>query len=144
MRILFIAHHFQPEPNFFFGLPFAKELQRRGHQVQVVTGFPNYPGGRLYDGYSIKLMQKEEMEGIPVYRFPLYPSHDRSSFRRILNYTSLAFSLATLAPFFIKPADVAFVVQGPATIGLPAVMSKWLRGIPFVYNIQDLIFTILS
>ena len=138
MRILFIAQNFQPEPNFFFGLPFAKELQRRGHQVQVVTGFPNYPSGKIYDGYSIKPVQKEIMEGVPVYRFPLYPSHDRSSIKRILCYSSLALSLSTLAPFFIKPADVAFVVQGPATLGLPATIVKWLRGIPFVYNIQDL------
>jgi colanic acid biosynthesis glycosyl transferase WcaI len=43
-----------------------------------------------------------------------------------------------IAPFVIKPADVAYVVQGPATIGLPATVLKWLRGIPFVYNIQDL------
>ena len=138
MRILFIAQNFHPEPNFFFGLPFARELQRRGHQVQVVTGFPNYPGGRIYDGYSIKPFQKEIMEGVPVYRFPLYPSHDRSSVKRVLCYSSLALSLATLAPFFIKSADVAFVVQGPATIGLPTVLAKWLRNIPYVYNIQDL------
>ncbi len=78
------------------------------------------------------------MDGVLVYRFPLYPSHDRSSIKRILCYCSLAVSLALLAPFFVKRADVAFVVQGPATIGLPAIIMKWLRGIPFVYNIQDL------
>lgn len=138
MRILFIAQYFHPEPNFFFGLPFAKELQRRGHQVQVITGFPNYPGGKIYDGYKIKLMQKEVMDGIPVYRFPLYPSHDRSSLRRILCYSTLSVSLAAFSPWVIEPADVAFVVQGPATIGFPAILLKWLRGIPFVYNIQDI------
>jgi colanic acid biosynthesis glycosyl transferase WcaI len=138
MRILFIAQNFQPEPNFFFGLPFARELQRRGHQIQVITGFPNYPAGKIYDGYRIRLIQKEIMNGVPVYRFPLYPSHDRSSIKRIACYSSLALSLALLAPWFIKPADVAFVVQGPATIGLPAIIMKWLRGIHFVYNIQDL------
>jgi len=55
-----------------------------------------------------------------------------------LCYCSLALSLALLAPFFVKRADIAFVVQGPATIGLPAIIMKWLRSIPFVYNIQDL------
>jgi colanic acid biosynthesis glycosyl transferase WcaI len=48
MRILFVAHYFQPEQGFFFGLPFASELVRRGHSVEVITGFPNYPGGRHY------------------------------------------------------------------------------------------------
>jgi colanic acid biosynthesis glycosyl transferase WcaI len=138
MRILFVTHYFHPEPNFFYGLPFAKELQRRGHQVQVVTGFPNYPGGKIYAGYKIKLLQKEIMAGIPVYRFPLYPSHDQSSFKRILCYTTLSVSQATLAPWVIKPADVAFVTQGPATIGFPAIIIKLLRKIPFVYNIQDM------
>ena len=37
MKILFIAHYFQPEPGFFFGLPFAEELTRRGHQVEILT-----------------------------------------------------------------------------------------------------------
>lgn len=138
MRILFIVHYFHPEPNFFYGLPFAKELLRRGHQVQVITGFPNYPGGKIYDGYKNKLLQKEIMEGIPVYRFPLYPSHDRSSLKRILCYSSLSVSLAAIAPWVIEPADVAYVVQGPATIGFPAAMLKWLRRIPFVYNVQDM------
>jgi glycosyltransferase involved in cell wall biosynthesis len=138
MRILFIGHYFQPEPNFFLGLPFAKELQRRGHQVQVVTGFPNYPGGKIYKGYKIKMLQKEIMEGVPVYRFPLYPSHDRSSVKRIICYATLSLSQAAIAPWVIDSADVAYVVQGPATLGVPAIVIKWLRKIPFVYNIQDM------
>ena len=138
MRILFVAHYFRPEPNFFFGLPFAKELQHRGHHIQVITGFPNYPGGKIYDGYKITLLHKEIMEGIPIYRFPLFPSHDRSSLKRILCYATLSASMAALAPWIIEPADVAFVVQGPATIGFPATILKWFRGIPFVYNIQDI------
>ncbi len=138
MNILFISHYFQPEPNFFFGLPFAKELVRRGHHVEVLTGFPNYPGGKIYEGYRIRLFQRESMDGISVYRFPLYPSHDRSTLKRILCYSSLAISMTLLAPFIIRKADVAYVVQGPATLGLPAIVLKWLRGIPYVYNVQDL------
>lgn len=138
MKILFITHYFQPEPNFFMGLPFAKELVRRGHSVQVITGFPNYPGGKVYDGYKIKFFQKEIMDGIPVYRFPLYPSHDRSSFKRMVCYSSLSASMALMAPWLIKKADVAYIDQGPATLGFPAMIMKWLRGVPFVYNVQDI------
>jgi colanic acid biosynthesis glycosyl transferase WcaI len=138
VRILFLTHYFQPEPNFFMGLPFARELVRRGHKVQVLTGFPNYPGGKIYEGYKVKLFQKEYMDGVPVSRFPLYPSHDRSSFKRRLCYSTLSLSQSIIAPFTIEPADVAYVVQGPATIGWPATVLKWLRRIPFVYNIQDL------
>lgn len=138
MKILFISHYFQPEPNFFMCLPFAKELVKRGHEVQVLTGFPNYPGGKIYDGYKVKFLQREIMEGVPIIRMPLYPSHDRSSFKRILGYSSFALSSSVIGPFVIKKADVAYVAQGPATVGLPACMLKLLRRIPFVYNIQDL------
>ncbi len=138
MKILFLMHYFQPEPNFFMGLPFAKELVRRGHQVQVLTGFPNYPGGKIFDGYKQRLIMREEMEGVPIIRVPLYPSHDRSSIKRMLSYASLSTSQALIGTFAIEKADVAYVCQGPATIGLPAKTIKLLRRIPFVYNIQDL------
>jgi len=138
MKILFIAHYFQPEPNFFMGLPFAKALQEQGHQVQVLTGFPNYPSGKIYDGYKVKFIQKEIMEGVPVIRVPLYPSHDRSSAKRMFSYMSLSFSQAAIGPWAVDKADVAYVTQGPATIGLPAIMHKILRRIPFVYSIQDM------
>lgn len=138
MRILFIAHHFQPEPNFFVGLPFAKELARRGHEVQVLTGFPNYPGGEIYDGYRISFLQKEVIDGIPIIRVPLYPSHDRTAIKRIISYLSLSIAQATIGPFAVKDADIAYISQGPATIGLPAIIHKFFRRIPFVYNIQDL------
>lgn len=138
MNILFIAHYFQPEPNFFVGLPFAKALQARGHKVQVLTGFPNYPGGKIYGGYKIKFIQRETMDGVPVIRVPLYPSHNRSSMKRILSYTSLSLCQTAIGPFTVNKADVAFVSQGPATIGLPSIIHKWFRKIPFVYSIQDL------
>lgn len=138
MKILFIAYNFQPEPNFFVGLPFAKALQEKGHQVQVLTGFPNYPSGKIYDGYKVKFIQKEIMDGVPVIRVPLYASHDRFSIRRMLSYISSSLSQSAIGPWVVDKADVAYVSQGPATIGWPAVIHKWFRRIPFVYSIQDL------
>jgi len=138
MRILFITHYFQPEPNFFVGLPFAKELARRGHEVEVLTGFPNYPGGKIYDGYRIRILQRETLDGIPVDRVPLYPSHDNSSIKRMMCYMSLAMSASTIGAWAVKPADVAYVPQGPITVGIPACVLKRLKGIPFVLHIQDL------
>ena len=76
MKILLLTQWFQPEP-FFKGLPFAKALKNRGHEVEVLTGFPNYPGGKLYPGYRVRLWQRELMDGIRVNRVALYPSHDR-------------------------------------------------------------------
>ena len=137
MRILFLTQFFAPEPSFK-GLPFAKELTRLGHEVQVLTGFPNYPGGHAYDGYQVKFFQRETMDGIPVLRVPLYPSHDKSVFRRSLNYLSFAASAASIGAALGKPADVMYVYHPPGSIGLPAILISKLRHIPFVYDIQDL------
>ena len=90
-RILVITQYFDPEPTFK-GLLFAKELVRRGFEVEVVTGFPNYPGGNIYSGYKIKAIQREVIEGVLVSRVPLFPSHDKSRFGRIICYVSFAFS----------------------------------------------------
>jgi glycosyltransferase involved in cell wall biosynthesis len=137
MRILFITQWFQPE-QMFKGLPFAKELLKLGHEVEVLTGFPNYPEGKIYNGYKIRFLQRETIDGVPVIRVPLYPSHDRSGWRRFVNYVSFALSAAIIGPWVVKKADVAYVYHPPATIGFPAAMIKLLRGIPFVYDIQDL------
>jgi glycosyltransferase involved in cell wall biosynthesis len=137
MKILFLTQWFDPEPTFK-GLAFARELVRRGHEVEVLTGFPNYPEGRLYPGYRVHVFRREMMEGIRVTRVALYPSHDRSAIRRVLNYVSFALSSALLGPFLVRRADVAYVYHPPPTVGLAAILLKWFRGIPFVYDIQDL------
>lgn len=136
MRVLMITQWFDPEPTFK-GLLFAKELQRLGHDVQVLTGFPNYPGGRLYDGYRVKPFQREMIDGVDVLRVPLYPSHDNSAVKRVLNYTTFALS-ASVALMLLRRPDVAYVYHPPATVGLPALVLKVLRGVPFIYDVQDL------
>jgi glycosyltransferase involved in cell wall biosynthesis/GNAT superfamily N-acetyltransferase len=137
MRILFIIQWFQPEPTLK-GLPLAKELAKLGHHVEVLTGLPNYPIGKYYPGYHFKLLQRETLDGIPITRVPLYPSHDTSKFGRILNYMSYAFSAALIGPWVVKKFDVAYVYHPPATIGIPAFVFRFLRGLRFVYDIQDL------
>jgi lipopolysaccharide/colanic/teichoic acid biosynthesis glycosyltransferase/UDP-N-acetylglucosamine:LPS N-acetylglucosamine transferase len=118
-------------------LLFAQELRRQGHLVEVLTGFPNYPGGKVYPNYRIRPFQRETMDGIPVLRVPLYPSHDGSGAKRALNYLSFA-AAASVGTLFVTRPDVAYVYHPPATVSLPAVILKALRGIPFVYDIQDL------
>ena len=137
MKILILGQFFAPEPHLK-GLPFARELKARGHQVEVLTGFPNYPGGRVYEGYRIRPWQRETMEGIRVTRVPLYPSHDSSPIRRILNYASFALSAATLGAVLTERPDVVYVYHPPPSVGLAAIALKAWKGVPFVYDIQDL------
>ena len=137
MRILMLSQFFAPEPHFK-GLPFARELCRRGHEVEVLTGYPNYPGGRLYPGYRIRPWRREIMDGIAINRVALYPSHDQSAVRRVANYASFALSASAVGPFLVKKPDVVYVYHPPATVGLPAMVLRALRGCPLVYDIQDL------
>lgn len=136
MRIMLITQWFDPEPTFK-GLLFAHELQRQGHEVSVLTGFPNYPGGKLYRGYRIRPFQREVVDGVDVLRVPLFPSHDSSPRNRVLNYASFAAS-ATIGALLLPRPDVAYVYHPPATVGLPAMILKWLKGVPYVYDVQDL------
>jgi colanic acid biosynthesis glycosyl transferase WcaI len=136
MRILMITQWFQPEPHFK-GLGFAKALQAMGHEVEVLTGFPNYPGGKVYPGYRVGLRKHEILDGIPVTRGYIYPSHDSSALRRIANYVSFALSSTVLALTLRKP-DVVYVYTPPMTATLPAVALRLLRGVPFVPDVQDL------
>lgn len=138
LRTLFLTQWFDPEPGAMRGLPLAKWLAQRGHDVEVLTGFPNYPGGKVYPGYEISWRQREVMEGIPVVRVPLYPSHDTNPLHRVANYGSFALSAATIGAASVKRADVGFVYHPPPTVGFPAIVLRALRGIPFVYHIADM------
>lgn len=128
---------FDPEPTFK-GLLFAKELVARGFDVEVITGFPNYPGGKLYKGYRIKLSQKEMIEGVLVTRVPLFPSHDKSKLGRIANYISFAFSSLLYGLFFAGRPDVIYVYHPPLTVGVSALIIKLFRRVPVVLDIQDM------
>jgi colanic acid biosynthesis glycosyl transferase WcaI len=137
MKVLFLTQWFDPEP-MFKGLAFAKALRDRGHDVQVLTGFPNYPEGKLYPGYRLRLLQREVLDGIEVIRVPLYPSHDSSAFRRVANYVSFAVAASIVGSWAVRRADIMYVYHPPATVALPALVVGTLRGIPFVYDICDL------
>lgn len=136
-RVLLLTQWFDPEPTFK-GLLFAKELVSKGYDVEVVTGFPNYPGGVIYEGYKIKFIQKEVIDGVNITRLPLYPSHDSSAFKRILNFVSFAVSALFYNLFFLKKVDVIYAYHPPLTIGVVAVITRLFRRIPIVYDIQDM------
>jgi glycosyltransferase involved in cell wall biosynthesis len=137
VRILFVTQYFEPEP-LVKGLLFARALVARGHEVQVLTGFPNYPGGRLYGGYRIRAYQTELMDGVRVHRVPLYPDHSQSVLRRGANYLSYAMAAATLGPFVTFRPDVIYVYHSPATLAVPAIAVKLFKRSRIVSDIQDL------
>lgn len=137
MRVLLLTQWFDPEPTPK-GLSFARELVSQGFDVEVVTGFPNYPGGKLYPGYRMRVVQKEIIDGVIITRIPLYMSHDTSAIRRIANYVSFAASLLFYCLFFSKRADAIYAYHPPLTVGIAARVVRFFRRIPVVYDVQDM------
>lgn len=136
MRILMLTQYYDPEP---MTIPheLARGMVERGHEVTAITGFPNYPLGRIYEGYKQRLRQWDKLDGVKVLRLPLYPDHSLSAIKRSAYYLSLAFTSAILGIVLGGPADIIFVFH-PHTMAIPAWWIGLLRRIPFVLNIQDM------
>lgn len=137
VRILLMTQWFDPEPTFK-GLVFARELVKQGFEVEVVTGFPNYPGGKIYPGFKQRLIQRELIDGVNVTRVPLYPSHGQSGIGRVINYVSFAVTSLFYGLFFAKRPDVIYAYHPPLTVGIAASFIRLFRRVPVVYDIQDM------
>ncbi len=136
-RIILLMQFYDPEP-IYKGQRFAEKLKDLGYTVEVVTGFPNYPGGKVYDGYRIRPLKRARVNGIDVTRLALYPSHDSSRIGRIVNYLSFAFSAFLYLLFFARRADLIYVYHPPLTVGLAAATAQLFRRTPIVLDIHDL------
>lgn len=137
MRIGFITQWWPPEV-----MPLARslagEFTASGHDLTVLTGFPNYPTGTLFPGYPLRWRRLDTVDGIKTVRVPLYPSHDRSAIRRIANFTSFAAAATLIGAPHLRDVDVAYVYHPPLTAALPAIALRALRNIPFVLHVQDM------
>lgn len=135
-RVAFVCQWYPPEPA---AVPqgIATALAEQGLDVEVLTGVPNYPTGVVAEGYVAWRPSREVRDGLRVRRTPLYPSHDASAVRRLLNYASWALSAAVLGQRTLRAADVALVYSSPATAALPAMVARRLWGTPYVLLVQD-------
>lgn len=140
MRIGLLTQWYDPEPGPA-ALPgaLARGLAERGHQVEVLTGFPNYPDGRLAPGYRIRARQVEMEGGVRVTRVALYPSHDASAARRLANYGSFALSAAAVGvPGAFPRLDALWVNYSPVSLALPMLAQRALRRTPTLVHVLDL------
>ena len=142
MRILFLTQFFWPEmrtaPTNLGAL--AEDLSAKGHEVLVITGVPNHPLGKVYDGYQMKLWQWEEARGFKILRLPLFPDHSQSLFRRLLNYGSFTLSATILGMILSRhfQPDVIFAYFAPLTAGLTVRIFRTIHQVPVVYWITDI------
>lgn len=138
MKILIVSQHFWPE-NFRIN-DLAIELSKRGNEVTVLTGLPNYPKGRLYKGYSYRSCGYEEKDKVKIIRVPIIPRFSSSKIQLAINYLSYVFSATILGPFLCRENyDVIFTyAPSPLTVGIPGVLLKWVKKAPMVIWVQDL------
>lgn len=139
MRVGFFSQWYEPEPGpAALTAVTARALAARGHEVHVLTGFPNYPTGTLAEGYRQAPRMREVLGGVHVTRVPLYLSHDRSAARRLTNYASFGLSAALLGVPALPALDALWVNYSPITIGLPMWLQQAMRGTPTVCEVGDL------
>lgn len=137
IKVLLLTQWFEPEPTFK-GLVFAKALLKEGFDVEVVTGFPNYPGGKVYPGYRVRWIQKEIMDGVHITRVPIYPSHDQSAIKRVFNYLSFLITSLIYSLLFVRRFDVIYAYHPPLSVGITASLLKIFRRKPLIYDVQDM------
>jgi colanic acid biosynthesis glycosyl transferase WcaI len=142
MRILFITQYFAPETEIggIRVLEIASRLQSMGHETAILTGLPNYPSGKLLESYRRKAWRgtwTETINGLKVTRVPLFPSHDKKTLPRLLNYFSFLFASAARSVFMKRP-DVVVCTSPPLTIGLSAWLAAKRFAVPFLLEIRDL------
>jgi glycosyltransferase involved in cell wall biosynthesis len=138
VRILIITQYFWPESFKINDL--ALGLRERNHSVEVLTGMPNYPSGKYFDGYRPTAPLCDDYHGIPVMRVPIIPRGRGQAWRLALNYGSYA-ALASLRLLRGNKRrwDVAFVFEiSPVTQIFPAVVLRRLWKVPFAVWVQDL------
>lgn len=138
MKILVVTQYFWPEE--FRINDICKGLLKEGHQVEVLTGMPNYPKGNIYEGYSIFGPFNEEYEGIKVRRIPIIPRGKDSSIMLALNYISyMVMGCIRILPMLLKKYDRVFMFQtSPITAAIPAILYSKVRKVPAYIYIQDL------
>ncbi len=138
LRILVVSQYFWPE-NFRIN-DLVREWTARGHQVTVITGRPNYPGGEIFPEYLQNPGNFVWFGGVQIYRVPMF-ARASGSLRLVLNYFSFVLGAGLFGPWKLRgySPDVIFVFEpSPVTVGLPAVFLARLKRCPVVFWALDL------
>jgi colanic acid biosynthesis glycosyl transferase WcaI len=142
VKILYVSQYFPPE----MGAPAARAAElsrhwvRMGHEVTILTGFPNHPTGVVPGEWRPRLHRlhyTEVVDGIRVVRTWLWPLPNRKAHERILNYTSFCVS-AALSGLALPKAEVVIATSPQLLCALAGWWLGWCKRVPFVFEVRDL------
>lgn len=137
MKILIVSQVFFPE-NFKIN-NLVKYLISSGHELTIITGKPNYPEGKFYNNYGIFSKIKSDYFGAKVYRLPIIPRGNNSTFLLSLNYLSFAIVGSLFMMFYKKKFDFSFVFGvSPIISAFPAIIHKIFYKTKFYLWVLDL------
>ena len=139
MRALVVTQYFWPET--FRINEVVTSLVARGVAVDVLTGQPNYPDGRVFPGYNAWGINNQVWNGARLFRVPLFPRGQKSGLRLAINYFSFVISAAIFGAArlrSIKPDVILVYAPSPLLQALPALFLGWLKRVPVVLYVQDL------
>ena len=139
MHILFLTDNFPPEGNApaTRTIEHASRWTANGHQVTVITGVPNFPEGRVFDGYNNRWYQTEEVIGVKVIRVKTYITANEGFAKRILDYMSFMVS-GLIAGLFVKKPDVVVATSPQFFTAVAGWALSGLRRKPFVFELRDI------
>jgi colanic acid biosynthesis glycosyl transferase WcaI len=140
MRILIYSYNYFPEPIGIAPLvtELAEGLVKRGHQVRVVTGMPNYPQRQIYEGYQGKLYLTELTNGVVIQRSYVWVRPQPSLLDRL--FLEVSFVLTSFVHALKgKRPDVIFITVPPLPVCAPAALLGWIHRTPVVLNLQDIL-----
>lgn len=137
MRIVVLSQWFPPE-NVSIPADVARSLAAAGHDVTVLTAFPNYPTGKIFEGWKQRPWQNTRTDLYDIRRTASFPSHDSSAFRRAVGYLSFGIMSTIFGWSCLRRAEVVYVYHPPLTSAFGAWLSQRLWGAPYVVHLQDL------
>ncbi|MGP1274253.1 MAG: glycosyltransferase family 4 protein [Caulobacterales bacterium] len=139
MHILFLTDNFPPEVNAPASRTFehAREWVKAGAKVTVITCAPNFPKGKVFDGYRNRLRSTEELDGITVIRVWTYITANEGFYKRTLDYVSFMVS-AFLASFSVRNIDVIVGTSPQFFTAMGAFLVSLLRRRPWVFELRDI------
>ncbi len=138
MRILIVTQFFDPE-NFRIN-DLVYELDKRGNEITVLTGLPNYPDGKFFKGFSYFSIGESFKGKVRVVRVPVIPRFSSTKMQLAINYLSFVFFASFVGIFYMrKKYDAIFTyAPSPVTVALPAIFFNFFKRIPHIIWIQDL------